>query len=65
MTIVNSGAIFEDHMPFIRKTNVVIEYGEPIYLDQLDKETRRHLGAYVSGIIQKTYFEDKKLLQKS
>lgn len=65
ITIVNSGAIFEDHMPFIRKTTVVIEYGDPIYPDQIDKETRKHLGAYVSGIIQKTYFEDKKLLQKS
>ena len=65
ITIVNSGAIFEDHMPFIRKTTVVIEYGEPIYPDQLDKETRKHLGTYVSSIIQKTYFENKKLLQKS
>lgn len=65
MTIVNSGAVLEDHMPFIKKTTVVIEYGDPIYPDQLDKETRKHLGAYVSGIIQKTYFEDKKLLQKS
>lgn len=64
MTIVNSGAIFEDHMPFIRKTTVVIEYGEPIYPDQLDKETRKHLGNYVSGIIQETYFKDKKLLKK-
>ena len=65
MTIVNSGAVFEDHLPFIKKATVVIEYGEPIYPDQLDKETRKHMGAYVSGIIQKTYFTDKKLLQKS
>ena len=65
ITIVNSGAVLEDHMPYIKKTTVVIEYGEPIYPDQLDKETRKHLGAYVSGIIQKTYFENKKLLQKS
>lgn len=59
MSIVNSGAIFEDHLPWIRRTTVVLEYCEPIYVDQLDKETRKHLGEYVSGIIQERYFINK------
>lgn len=60
MSIVNSGAIFEDHMPWIHATTVVLEYCEPIYVDQLDKETRKHIGEYVSGIIQERYWENKK-----
>lgn len=50
----NTCEIFEAHLPRIKKTHVVIEYGEPIYPNQLDKETRRHLDTYVSDIIQKT-----------
>ncbi len=59
MTIVNSAAIFEDHVPFIRKTTVVIEYGKPIYVKELDKETQKSLGTYVAGIISDTYFKNK------
>lgn len=60
MTIVNSAGIFEDHLPKIKKATVVIEYGKPIYIDELDKETRRSLRTYVSGIISETYFKNKK-----
>ncbi len=59
MTIVNSAAVFEDQFPKIRKATVVIEYGKPIYIKDLDKETRKNLGTYVSGIISETYFKNK------
>lgn len=54
ISINNSCQIFEAHLPFIRKTHVVIEYGKPIYTKTLDKETRKHLGAYCQNIIQET-----------
>ena len=60
MSIVNAADIFEDHFPKIRKTNVVIEYGEPIYVKDLDKDTKKALGSYVSNIIAETYFKNKK-----
>ena len=59
MSIVNSADIFEDHLPKIKKTAVVIEYGEPIYVKNLDKETRKSLGTYVSSLIAETYFQNK------
>lgn len=62
ITIVNSSAIFEDQFPRIRKATVIIEYGKPIYMQELDKETRRHVGSYVREIISETYFKNKKLL---
>ncbi len=61
MTIVNSAAVFEDQFPRIKKATVVIEYGKPIYIRDLDKETRKNIGNYVSGIISDTYFKNKTL----
>ena len=63
MTLVNTAAIFEDHLPKIKKANVIIDFGKPIYIDQLDKEDRKSLGTYVGGIIQKRYSELKKEMQ--
>lgn len=47
--------IFENRLPWIHKGNIRIEYGKPIYPDELDKETKKHLGAYVRGIIADMY----------
>lgn len=60
MSIVNSAAIFEDHLPRIKKATVVIEYCPPVYVKELDKETRKNIGGYVSSIIQERYFKNKK-----
>ena len=51
--IVHSADIFEKHIPFIRKTNVVLIYGKPVYVKDLDKEQRKHLGSYTQDIIRK------------
>lgn len=59
VTIVNSQEIFEAHMPFIKKTTVVVEYGAPIYIEALDKEDQKHIGAYVQNIISETYQKNK------
>lgn len=60
MVILNAAGVFEDHLPKVRKAAVVIEFEDPIYMDRLDKETRKHLGDYVSGVISDRYFELKK-----
>lgn len=56
MTIVNSASAFEDHLPKVKKTTVVIAFGEPIYLKELDKDIRKNLASYVSGVISDSYF---------
>ena len=60
MSIANPAAIFDDHMPKIKPATVIIEYCRPIYINELDKETRKKLGSYVSGIISERYFINKK-----
>ena len=47
--------IFENNLPWIRKGKIRIEYGKPIYPDELDKETKKHLGAFVREIIADMY----------
>ena len=54
ISLNNTAEIFEKHMPRIKKTHVVIEYGKPIYPDQLDKDTKRHIGDYIENIIRET-----------
>ncbi|MCM1568508.1 MAG: 1-acyl-sn-glycerol-3-phosphate acyltransferase [Roseburia sp.] len=61
MTIVNSGAVFEDQFPKIKKATVIIEYGKPVSIKELDRETQKSLGSYVRGIISDTYQKNKEL----
>lgn len=53
--IKNTESILEDHLPWIKAGKISIEYGQPIYPDKLDKEEKKHIGAYVQNIIQKMY----------
>ncbi|MFA9377934.1 MAG: lysophospholipid acyltransferase family protein [Lachnotalea sp.] len=55
MALTNTRDIFENHPPKIKKTHVILEYGKPIYPNELDKEQRKFLGAYTQNIIQEMY----------
>lgn len=50
----NTSAIFENQFPRIRKVHVIIEYGKPIYPNQLDADDKKHIGHYVQTLIQDT-----------
>lgn len=64
ITLNNTAAIFEDQFPKIRKTTVIIEYGTPLCIRDLEKEDRKFIGAKVQKIIEETYFKNKKLLEQ-
>lgn len=59
MAIYNSAAIFEDHIPWIRKTTVIVEYGKPFYIKDLPRETQKRIGAYSRDLIMENYFRLK------
>ena len=59
MVILNSAGVFEDHFPRIKKTTVVIEFQPPVYINSLEKEVKKNLGGYVSGLISERYFQLK------
>ena len=43
VAITNSDKAFENHLPWIKSTQMTIEYGEPIYIHELSKEARAEL----------------------
>ena len=51
IAIHNSAGIFEAQFPKMRPAKVIVEYGEPIYPDKLDKEEKKHIGAYTQNRI--------------
>lgn len=62
MSLNNTHAIFEQQFPRIKKTHVVLEYGAPIYPNELDKETKKHLGQFCQNIIQETINKNQRLV---
>lgn len=64
MALTNSAEIFENHFPFIKSTHVILEYGTPIYLSDLDKETRKKIGAHCHDIIEEMLLKNAALLEQ-
>lgn len=62
MSMNNTIDIFEGHLPRIKKTHVVLEYGKPIYMKDLDKETKKHIGEYCQNIIRETIYKNQALV---
>ncbi|WP_167957115.1 lysophospholipid acyltransferase family protein [Anaerosporobacter faecicola] len=58
----NTDNLFENHLPWIRKGHVIIEFGEPIYVKDLPQDVRRHLAPYVQGIIKDTLEKNEALI---
>ena len=62
VSINNSAEIFENHVPALRKTHVVMEYGKPIYPKDLSKDELKNIGAYCQNIIQETINKNANLV---
>lgn len=58
----NTDAIFEQHLPWIRKGHVIIEFGKPIYIKELQTEDKKHLAPYVQGIIKEMLEKNESLV---
>lgn len=52
VAINNTDAILEQHLPWLRRGHVIIEYCKPIYMDQLDREEKKKIGDTVRDILQ-------------
>ena len=62
IAISNTAEIWESHMPRVKKCHVIIEYGKPIYIKDLDKHQQKFLGAYTQNIIEEMLEEHNALL---
>ncbi len=61
--ICNTEYCFEDNLPWIRSGKILIEYGKPIYPDELSKEDKKHLGAYIRNIVAEMYEKNAPLVK--
>ena len=62
MAMNNTAEIFEAHMPKIKSTHVVLEYGKPIYVKELSREDQKHLGVYTQNVIHEMLEKNKELI---
>ena len=62
VSINNTAEIFENHMPKMKKTHVIVEYGKPIYPKDLDREEQKHIGATCQKIIEETIKKNTELV---
>ncbi len=62
MTLNNTAGVFEDHLPKIHKAHVVLEYGKPIYMNEMTREEKKGISTKVQEIIKETYFKNKELV---
>lgn len=62
VALSNTDNLLENHQPWISKGHVIIEFGKPVYLKDLDKETRKFAGSYVQKIIKETLDKNESLV---
>ncbi|MDE7298587.1 MAG: 1-acyl-sn-glycerol-3-phosphate acyltransferase [Lachnospiraceae bacterium] len=62
VTISNTSAVFEEHIPWVKRAHVIIHYGGPIYPAALSKDEKKHLGVSVRETIIETLNKDRALL---
>ena len=62
VSINNSAEIFENHIPRMKKTHVIIEYGTPIYPKELSRDEQKTLGVKCQKIIQDTIIRNASLV---
>ena len=58
----NTSAIFEDQFPFVKKAKVIVEFGEPIYLNTLSEEDKKFIGSYTQKKIHNMLENNIKLI---
>ena len=51
VAIYGTYEIWEEHLPYMRKSKVIIEYGKPIVIDELPDAEKKKLGAYTRSKI--------------
>ena len=52
MALTHTDDVLENHLPWIRRTRVTLEYGKPIDPKELSKDELKHVGGYCHEVIQ-------------
>ena len=62
VAICNTVNVWEAHFPWIRSAHVILEYGDPIYTEELEPSLKKRVGAYVREKTEEMIEKNQKLL---
>ncbi len=65
MAITYSKPVFEDHLPRLYRTHIVLRYGAPVETTSLTPEARKKLPGDVQNVIREMYLENRAFLEKN
>lgn len=63
VTFNNTESIFEKHIPKIISSKVVVEFGDPVNWEDMDKQTQKRVGEHFRQIILDTLEKNQSLIQ--
>lgn len=52
VAMTGTADVFEAHVPFIKPSRVIIEFGKPFYIKELEPEQKKFAGAYTRNVIK-------------
>ena len=55
MIVTHTRDIFENHLPFLKSTHVVLEYLPPVRFSDLSKEDQKQVNEYFRNMMQEAY----------
>ena len=55
MIVTHTRDIFENHLPFLKSTHVVLEYLPPVRFSDLSKEDQKQVHEYFRNMMQEAY----------
>ncbi|MDO4804823.1 MAG: lysophospholipid acyltransferase family protein [Lachnospiraceae bacterium] len=58
----NTAEIFENHAPKVKSAKVVIEFGDPVAWEDMDKDTQKHVGEHFRQIILDMMTKNRELV---
>ena len=58
----NNDEIFENHFPWIHKAHVIVEYCQPIHMEEMTRDEKKHVGETVRQIISETLARNAQLV---
>ena len=63
IAMTNTPKIYEAQAPLLKKTHVVLQYGKPILPNELDADTKKHIGVYTKCVIEQMLEENEQYLE--
>ena len=63
VAMTNTPKIYEAQAPLLKKTHVVLHYGKPILPNELDADTKKHIGVYTKCVIEQMLEENEQYLE--